>query len=94
MQAFSSPFKASILLIALLSVHSPMANGEGVSPAAPRTEAHDKGSDEASEDCNFKTHECELCSMDADGKVICSSVGIACEPTKWSCLKQVDGSTQ
>lgn len=37
-------------------------------------------------DCSFKTNDCELCTKDS-GKIICSSVGIACEPTEWRCLE-------
>lgn len=40
-------------------------------------------------DCSFKTNDCELCTKDS-GKIICSSVGIACEPTEWRCLEPVE----
>lgn len=39
----------------------------------------------AGEECKFRTHNCEACAID-EGKVTCSSVGIACEPTEWRCL--------
>lgn len=36
--------------------------------------------------CSFITNNCEVCSVDQSGKVSCSSVGIACQPTVWGCL--------
>lgn len=39
----------------------------------------------ADKDCKFRTHNCETCAEE-NGKVTCSSVGIACEPTEWRCL--------
>jgi hypothetical protein len=58
----------------------PVGNGQ----PAPRTpDAGNSGS--AEKDCKFKTHNCEACTQES-GKVTCSSVGIACEPTEWRCL--------
>ena len=34
----------------------------------------------------FVTNDCELCKVQANGKVVCSSVGIACVPTAKRCL--------
>lgn len=36
--------------------------------------------------CAFITHDCEVCTIAADGKSSCSSTGIACTPTKRTCL--------
>lgn len=40
----------------------------------------------ALKNCKFITHNCELCYVAKNGNVACSSAGIACEPTHWSCL--------
>ncbi len=37
--------------------------------------------------CRLITHDCELCSSGADGQAVCSSVGIACVPTRKWCLE-------
>ena len=36
--------------------------------------------------CAFVTNDCELCVVEANGKVVCSSVGIACVPKMKRCL--------
>ena len=50
--------------------------------------------DDSLKNCAFVTNNCELCSVEPDGKVSCSSVGIACEPTIWRCLNNNVGSDQ
>lgn len=41
--------------------------------------------------CNFITNDCEICSVDDQGKVACSTQGIACTPTRHWCLVDKDG---
>lgn len=52
-------------------------------PASRTPDANVTGS--ADQDCKFRTHNCEACTEE-NGKVTCSSIGIACEPTEWRCL--------
>lgn len=47
------------------------------------------GSDATLKNCAFITHDCELCSVAASGRMSCSSVGVACEATTWHCLVPV-----
>lgn len=56
-----------------------------VDPSAGDQASVQRAPGTAGEDCKFRTHDCETCAIDA-GKVTCSSVGIACEPTEWRCL--------
>jgi hypothetical protein len=37
--------------------------------------------------CYFISNDCELCSA-SNGILVCSSVGIACEPTEWRCYEK------
>lgn len=49
------------------------------SPTAPKDDLSN---------CAFITNDCEVCTVDANGKAFCSSQGIACVPTKRTCLIQ------
>ena len=49
---------------------------------------------QSSEDCAFMTHNCEMCSVDSDGKILCSTQFIACVPTKRWCLVLKDKKPQ
>ena len=36
--------------------------------------------------CLITSHDCEVCSIDDTQKLVCSSVGTACEPKEWRCM--------
>ncbi len=40
---------------------------------------------DATADCLFVSHDCEICAMDAEDQPVCSSSGIACVPTERRC---------
>ncbi len=65
---------ATVLSIGLISVPVFAAD----IPAAPEPENV--------KNCKFVTNDCEVCVVEASGKVVCSSVGTACLPTRKWCL--------
>jgi len=68
-------------------VCSHLAFSENVRLVANTINAPEKQKTERLEKCSFVTHDCEICLIATTGKVNCSSVGIACEATKWTCLR-------
>jgi hypothetical protein len=38
--------------------------------------------------CELVSHDCEVCSVDAETKFVCSSVGTACQPKEWRCYEK------
>lgn len=81
-------FFAQLLLCAQLVL------AEEIQPAAITAGRTDIPKVERPKTSCFKIHNCEVCSMDANGEVWCSSVGIACQPTEWRCLNTGMGSAQ
>jgi hypothetical protein len=75
-----------IRLLPWLFLAAPLALAADVTPL---TVSATSPKDQALKTCKFVTHDCEVCSADKDGKVACTSVGLACVPTKWRCLEGV-----
>ena len=72
------------LLFAILVLGSQFALADDSQPNA--NNSTEIAQNDAMKNCAFVTNNCELCSIDGTGKILCSSVGIACQPTNWSCL--------
>jgi hypothetical protein len=66
--------------MALLLMMSTAHAADAPFPASPVPQPGDL------ETCAFVTTNCEACMIDADGKPVCSNVGIACVPTERRCL--------
>jgi hypothetical protein len=71
----------------LLALALPSLGADAVPPAEPATlSAPAPAADDELKNCAFITNDCEVCSVAADGKVSCTSTGIACTVTKRWCL--------
>ena len=76
-----------MLLSSFLILHAHFASAEDIPPAANINSETKLPEGDTLNNCVFVTHDCELCTIAENDKVSCSSVGIACEPTKWTCMK-------
>lgn len=76
------------LAIAFLILGTQFAFSDDSQPITNTNSSIEISESDALKNCAFVTNNCELCSTDGTGKIYCSSVGIACQPTKWDCLKQ------
>lgn len=43
---------------------------------------------DAAKSCELISHDCEVCAVSEDHKLVCSSVGTACEPKEWRCYEK------
>ena len=84
----------SMLLCGLLILHAQSASAEDIQPAPNLISEAESPEDDTLKKCAFVTNDCELCTIAENDKVFCSSVGIACEPTNWTCLKAGERSAQ
>ena len=83
-----------MLTVSLLTVY-PEASLPGNASSVASLNGGNENPESAGGNCAFITHDCELCTPAPDGKVVCSSVGIACQATAWRCLMpQVDTGEQ
>jgi len=82
----SKTILGELLIFGLLGFFPQLALAEEAQPL--KNEVIDKKmlNPEELKNCIFVTHNCELCWVEKHGNVLCSSVGIACQPTKWNCL--------
>jgi hypothetical protein len=76
-----------IRMLAVLFLAAPLAIAADLVPH-PATSPSPKNP--ALKACKFVTHDCEVCSVDKDGKVACTSAGLACVPKTWRCLEGLD----
>ena len=60
------------------------------SPAAPHI--HNYG--DLNRACLSWTDQCRTCRRDADGNLVCSNIGIACQPVEVRCLHRTDDGQQ
>ena len=83
MQAIHKFVVVCILLV------SGSATGLAADVAEPKAEPASLAAPAQKDDlsnCAFITNDCEVCTLDASGKAVCSTPGIACVPTSRSCL--------
>ena len=83
-----------MLLFSLLILHPQFASAGDLQPTTNVNSEAKSPDDDALKNCAFVTNDCELCTLAENDKVFCSSVGIACEPTNWTCLKLGEKSAQ
>lgn len=83
-----------VLLCGLLILHAQSSSATDIQPAANINSEAKSPDDDTLNNCAFVTNDCELCTIAENDKVFCSSVGIACEPTNWTCLKGGEKSAQ
>jgi hypothetical protein len=63
--------------------------GEPARTGSPDTvHVHNYGDRDAA--CLRWTDNCRMCSRDADGKAICSNIGIQCQPAEVKCISHKD----
>jgi hypothetical protein len=77
---------------------APLALGDGVGSAAPLPATPTTGSGSSAPsgsapgrilvsrpECRSASNGCQICSRTAAGGVVCSTPGIACQPSEWRC---------
>lgn len=47
--------------------------------------AKSAGAKNAARQCLLMSHDCEVCALDENDQLVCSSPGIACQPNEWRC---------
>lgn len=47
--------------------------------------AKSAGAKNAARQCMLMSHDCEICALDENDQLVCSSPGIACQPNEWRC---------
>jgi hypothetical protein len=78
--------KTYFAICILLTLSATQLYADNVTSPAPSS-----AQSEDLKNCAFVTHNCELCVLDDNGKVVCSSVGTACVPKVKRCLVKKPG---
>lgn len=79
---------AALMTMALLSYGSAFAATERTLcyhayPDFDAAKATD--GENAARECLLMSHDCEVCALDENDELVCSSPGIACQPSEWRC---------
>jgi hypothetical protein len=79
-------FWTRLIVGGVMAVAMFVAAGAAETPASPAPPPNDPAVQASMPGCAVWTDRCVTCQRDA-GKIVCSNIGIACQPQKVECLR-------